>query len=228
MGLNRLMRSLEWRWLMARVGDLGPKSKAQLGQDLWAVAATRRKRGGYFVEIGAFDGIRHSNTYLLEKEFGWRGILVEPNPACQEDLRRHRSAVISSKAIYSKRTTLDFACIDKEPELSTVVEHALEDRHAEERRRQSHVIPVSAITLNELLEEHSAPDDVDYLSIYTEGSELEILSAFDFARRRIGLLSVEHNNTQSESAVERILLEAGYRRVFRRVSRFDAWYKRVG
>ena len=35
---------------------------------------------GYFVELGANDGITYSNTYYFEKYRGWKGILIEPIP----------------------------------------------------------------------------------------------------------------------------------------------------
>jgi hypothetical protein len=53
-------------------------SKAQLFQDLWVLWQTRFKRKGFFVDFGATDGVKLSNTWLLEKEFGWEGI--SPNP----------------------------------------------------------------------------------------------------------------------------------------------------
>jgi hypothetical protein len=91
----------------------------------------------------------------------------------------------------------------------------------------SKVIRIEAVTLGDLIERCDVRREVDYLSIDTEGSELEILSSFDLQRHRVGLLSVEHNNTSRERDVDELLVGAGFQRVFRRVSRFDAWYRRV-
>ena len=56
------------------------RSRAQILQDLWVLFQSREKHGGYFVEFGACDGLSLSNTFLLEKEYGWTGILAEPAP----------------------------------------------------------------------------------------------------------------------------------------------------
>ena len=228
MGLRRLLRSWERRRLF---GMLAPaiiqRSTSQLQQDLWVLAETKCKRGGFFVEIGAFDGVNHSNTYLLEKEFGWEGILVEPNPDCFDSLRKNRSALISTNAIHSRTCVVEFAQVKGKPALSTLAEHRDADRHAAFRRANCRVISVEAITLDELTKRHNVRREIDYLSIDTEGSELEIISDFDFAKHRVRLLSVEHNNTSREGEVERLLIGAGFKRVFRRLSQFDAWYRRT-
>ena len=42
-------------------------------------------KGGFFVELGANDGVRQSNTFLLQKNYSWGGILTKPNPARFEE-----------------------------------------------------------------------------------------------------------------------------------------------
>ena len=58
-------------------------------------AAGRPIRGGSFLEIGAVDGLIESNTYVLERCFGWRGVLIEGHPLFYERLRRNRPASLS-------------------------------------------------------------------------------------------------------------------------------------
>ena len=53
-------------------------TKSQINQDIFVLYTLNWKRNGFFVEFGATDGMDLSNTYLLEKDFGWRGILSEP------------------------------------------------------------------------------------------------------------------------------------------------------
>lgn len=50
------------------------QSVSQNYQDIWALWNTKNKQSNdfFFVEFGATDGTTISNTYLLEKEFGWK------------------------------------------------------------------------------------------------------------------------------------------------------------
>ena len=61
-------------------------SKSQLGQDIFALFEVGFKEGGYFVEFGATNGVSLSNTYVLEKEFAWGGILAEPAMRWHRDI----------------------------------------------------------------------------------------------------------------------------------------------
>jgi hypothetical protein len=65
------------------------------------------------------------------------------------------------------------------------------------------------------------------LSIDTEGSELAILSAFDFSSRHIRCISVEHNETPNRQAILDLLVANGYRRKWPSLSAWDDWYVRV-
>ncbi len=198
-------------------------SKAQIMQDLWVCFEPEEMRGGFFVEFGSTNGLKNSNTWLLEKKFGWSGILAEPNPLWHFDLAANRSAQIDHRCVSSRsHNTVKFLTTDAfDPELSSIADFSRGD-HFSEIRSSGTVIEVQTVSLSDLLNSYGAPDVINYLSIDTEGSELDILSAYEFDRR-FDLISVE-NNPQTEMAIQSLLEGRGYRRVFEQFSQWDGWY----
>ena len=75
-------------------------SKSQLGQDIFALQQLKFKRNGFFVEFGATNGIDYSNTLVMEKIFGWNGILCEPAKIWQRNLRLNRNSFIDTNAVW--------------------------------------------------------------------------------------------------------------------------------
>lgn len=217
------LRELEELRFLAHIFNNREGSQSQILQDLWVTYETGGAQGGFFVEFGATNGKTNSNTWLLEKTFGWKGILAEPNPIWHQDLARNRSCAIEHRCVSSRSgETVDFVVTD-DPELSTIAAYAEGDHFAGVRRLAPR-ISVPTLSLNDLLVEHGAPARVDYLSIDTEGSEFEILKQFDFARFDVRLFTIEHNNTPSEQAVQDLLESHGYQRKFPEFSQWDAWY----
>jgi hypothetical protein len=86
---------------------------------------------------------------------------------------------------------------------------------------------VTTVSLNDLLAHWNAPRRIDYLSIDTEGSELDILQALDFGAWEIRLMSVEHNHTPKRGEIHDFLASKGYRRKFETLSNVDDWYVRT-
>jgi FkbM family methyltransferase len=207
----------------ARMFRYLPLSKSQLRQDLFALASLGFKEAGYFVEFGATDGVKLSNTHLLEKHFGWTGILAEPGRTWREALQANRTAIIDTRCVWSTSgATLTFNEVDA-AELSTISTFGRDDGHRAARRR-GRQYEVETISLNDLLAAHNAPPDIDYLSIDTEGSEYDILQAVDFDRYRFKVITCEHNHTTSRQKIFGLLTSRGYRRVMEQVSRWDDWY----
>jgi FkbM family methyltransferase len=200
------------------------RSNAQLFQDLLVVFLTRGKRNGFFVEFGASDGITLSNTYLLEKELQWSGILAEPARCWHETLERSRNAIVDRRCVWSRSgDSLEF--LETEwAEVSTIAE--LRDRDFNRKHRQAGATyRVETISLNDLLAAYNAPPIIDYLSIDTEGAECSILEAFAFEKYRIHIITVEHNFCEPErSRILQLLTERGYVRLLDSLSRFDDWY----
>jgi FkbM family methyltransferase len=193
---------------------------------LWVLNETGKKRGGYFVEFGAADGIALSNTYMLEKEFGWQGILAEPNPDWHAALLSNRDAAIDLRCVYTTSGAHIAFAATRYPALATIADFVACDSHA--RSRAEHrVVEVETVSLNDLLVAHDAPRDIDFISIDTEGSEYDILEAFDFGRWNVLLFSVEHNQTGNEQKIDRLMRRNGYERRHPAYPLIDAWYRRI-
>jgi FkbM family methyltransferase len=207
----------------AELVRLLPHSHSQFRQDLFVLSETAFKRGGFFVEFGATNGLDLSNTALLERQFSWSGILAEPARVWRDSLHRNRRCKIDHRCVWTGTgETLRFSEVDA-PELSTI--HAFEklDMHATLRgNREEYTVPT--VSLLDLLRDHGAPPQIDYLSIDTEGSEYDILSAFDFSAFRIGIITVEHNFSPAREKIRGLLEPLGYVRKCGESSHVDDWY----
>jgi FkbM family methyltransferase len=181
---KKLIRSELWKDIKkARLKR--KKFTSQIGQDKWVLIRTRFKRGGYFLDIGAADGLYLSNTYILEKKYEWKGICVEPANKIR-DLRKNRKCIIENSCIYSKSGKLVEFQVDDE--ISGIKEY-FDGAH----KRNGKIIQVKTITLKDLLKKYNSPKVIDYLSIDTEGSEYEIIKNFPFKDYEVKLITIEHN-----------------------------------
>jgi FkbM family methyltransferase len=171
-------------------------------------------REGFFVEVGANDPQRGSQSWQFEQA-GWSGVLVEPQPDLAERLRRLRRAHVaavacSSPANAGKAMTLHVLG----PHSSLNRELAVTGVAAEAE------IEVPIRTLDAILEEIGAPSPIDFVSIDVEGHEVEVLSGFDLNRWRPRLLLIEDHVTNL--ATHRFVTRAGYR-LIRRTGP-NGWY----
>ena len=202
------------------------KSQSQLYQDFFVLFQTKEKRNGFFVEFGATNGLSLSNTYLLEKEYDWKGIVAEPAIKWHQALRNNRSCIIETDCVWKKTgQSLTFHEVD-EGELSSISTISSKDRHATKRDNFKEY-QVQSISLQDMLGKHDAPRDIDFLSIDTEGSELEILNAFDFNSYNIKIITVEHNYTDDRQEIYALLSRNGYQRLWESFSLWDDWYIKI-
>lgn len=207
-------------------------SNGQIQQDLLASWVSSKLRTGnlkalktpkYFVEFGATNGYRLSNTFFLEKFENWMGLLAEPAKVWHSELLDIRKCEVDTRCVFSESGEVLMFTETSDPELGTLSKYSDGDSHANERQTGRNY-EVKTVSLYDLLSEHQSPNYIDYLSIDTEGSEFEILRAFDFERHSFGLISVEHNFTANRLELNRVLTRAGYHRVLVEVSGQDDWY----
>lgn len=209
-----------------------PYSRSQLAQDLFVLSELNSfNHEKYFVEFGATDGLSLSNTYLLEAELGWKGLLSEPAKIWHEKIKNNRSCDIDTRCVYSQSgNKVDFIEVGYEveggsPELSGMFEYADNGDWASRAREKSrNIYKVETVSLNDLLAEYQSPPIISYLSIDTEGSELSILRALDFSKYKFRVITVEHNFTSNRDDIKNLLVSNGYVRKYEHLSLFDDWY----
>jgi len=161
---------------------------------MWVLQKLNFKKDGFFLEAGACDGVYLSNTYLLEKDFGWKGICCEPNMEYYEKLKINRNCFTDNRVLYDK----DDCDIEFYPhgELGgTFQDFKIESNRLYERVSAT-PFNTKTISLNSVLKKFDAPKNIDYISLDTEGSELKILSSLNFSHYDVKIFSVEHNTTQ--------------------------------
>lgn len=196
---------------------------SQLGQELFVMLELGFPTNGFFVEFGATNGIDLSNTYLLETRYTWKGILVEPAVQWHAALLRNRSAIVDTRCVWNRTgETLQFldATVGS---ASTIERFRNTDCHAEVRE-SGRVYPVETVSLGQLLSDHGAPPIIDYMSVDTEGSEFDILKAFDFEAYAVRIMTIEHNYTPAREKIHKLLTSRGFTRKHEHLSQFEDWY----
>jgi FkbM family methyltransferase len=172
------------------------------------------KRDGIFLDIGANDGITFSNTYFFEKQMGWKGICVEPNPDIFKELVKVRDATCLNAAISNQIGSATFLKIDGPNMLSGLVDFYHEDhlRWVQDELKQHgykrEEIQVQCYKINELLDSHGIKK-VDYMSIDTEGGEFNIIETIDFKKISIDVISIE--NPYNDKRIKSLLVNNGYK-----------------
>jgi FkbM family methyltransferase len=185
-----------------------------------------RDVSGIYCEVGGGDGITYSNSYLLEK-LGWRGLIVEPAKANLKQIVKNRSCDVSKKAAWSD-SGLELKFVETDNlELSTLDKFKESDSNSSDRISISGEYLVETASLTDIFEEFDFPGIFEYLSIDTEGSELEVLKGLNFEKFSPLLITIEHNFTANRELVLHFLLALGYKRICNNFSRHDDWYLHV-
>lgn len=181
---------------------------SQFGQDYHIIHNIyNKKRNGFFVEIGAYDGISMSNSYALEKHYNWKGICIEPNPRYFNKFKDIRTSININNAVY----------INNDDELSFIDDlnggcSGFVNTNSHNFLNDCPIIKVKTKNLTTILDENNAPNFIEYLSIDTEGSEFDILNSHNFDKYKFGYITVEHNFINSNRMkIRNLLISKGYK-----------------
>lgn len=194
------------------------KSYAQFGDDKIIQTYFPEGYKGVCIDVGAVDGIAYSNTYHFELN-GWFGISIEANPEMYEALKMNRVAAVHAAVGAEDKLEVEFNIVNLSAQGGN--ETAVSAVTLDERLLKDHdflkpiiyKVNVPMKTLDTILTDYPAVDKIDFLSIDTEGTELEVLKGFDIARWMPKLFVIENN--YNDPWIEEYLKPFGYTKVLR-------------
>jgi FkbM family methyltransferase len=173
---------------------------SQAGQDYWVYGEVfNEMREGFFVDVGAHDGVYLSNTYLLEKRYHWKGICVEANRGTFESLKVARSATCINACVDSGVRSVQF---NENSVLGGIIGSDCDNISAD----SAFVVQIETQTLDAILRSCNAPKEIDYLSIDIEGAEDRALLTFPFNDFMFRSITIERPSLKLRS----VLQENGY------------------
>jgi len=159
----------------------------------------KNKINGYFVDIGAHDGVTFSNSKFFE-ELNWEGVCVEPNPIIFEQLKSNRKCKCIQKAISDKTGSAQFfQIVEGADMLSGLVDEfsqkGIQNIYSNLKNTEKGFDYINVEL--DLFENIVDQTEIDFLSIDTEGNELKILQTIDFSKYNIKVITLENNEYDS-------------------------------
>lgn len=194
-------------------------SYSQKGEDLRIDKLLGYKKSGFYIDIGAYDPHRFSNTKRFYKK-GWRGMNIEPNPNNYQKFIKYRKADINLNiGIGNVNATLNFYRFIPDT-LSTFSEKEA-NRYIKQGCELKDSIDILVKKLANVLDEYCKDKKIDFITIDTEGFDMEVLKSNDWNRFRPKLICIESvthtingEDNKKEDNHELFLEDLGYKKVY--------------
>jgi FkbM family methyltransferase len=178
---------------------------SQVGQDEYLDKEIfNKKTNGFFVEVGANDGVLFSNSLFFEKNRSWKGLLIEPNPEEYKKLITNRSSICLNLAISDTEGEVVFNKITGYGQQLSGIVSKYDPKHIDRIKRtidefggSQEQVKIQSKSLDSIFHLHNIKK-IDFISIDTEGGELDILKTIDFEKVCIKALIVENNYSKND------------------------------
>ena len=219
-----IMRKRIWDCLK----KLGQNSNyfSEAGQDMLVKENFfKNQKSGFFLEIGAFDGIEGSNCYHFEKFMNWQGIAVEASPLQFEKLKQNRNCKLINIAIGSENKQVEFyEVVEGFTQMSGINNSNF--KNSFERIKKNSKSKINKINIECKTFEKLIPNDqiIDLISIDIEGNELDVLKSINFDKYQIKVIILE-NNTPNELSYLKFFTEKNFY-YFDRVGMDEIYYNK--
>ena len=157
---------------------------------------------GYFIEVGANDGISQSNTFYFEQALGWRGLLIEPVPELFEMCCKFRKSKTLNCALgafeqdgkFVEMLFSDLMSVVEGTTINVGGTNRLAEEHAQLGQRfwkgKPFKVSVPVRALSKILCEENV-GQIDIFSLDVEGYETQVLRGIDFSLHRPKYILIE-------------------------------------
>jgi FkbM family methyltransferase len=166
-----------------------------------------KKQNGFFVELGAFNGVDYSNTAFFEYNRNWKGILIEPSLQCYQECIKNRpdSICINAACVSNEYNSYNILGDFNNMCMSSVDGLRL---HSSSEK----LISVPALTLENIFDKNNVKK-IDFLSLDVEGYELNILKGINLNKYRPKYMLIEIYKNQYEGIIN-YLKELNYNMLY--------------
>jgi FkbM family methyltransferase len=156
------------------------------------------KKDGFFIDIGAHDGVTYSNTLFFEKFRNWDGVCFEPNLNVFEKLVKNRRCKNYNVCIGNFNKKVKFTRIEGYSEMLSGVTESYHEKHLERidnsllaKGGKKEEVDIEMVRLDSIKE--LIGKNIDFISIDTEGNEFDIIESINFNDFKINTIVVENN-----------------------------------
>jgi len=179
---------------------------SQGGEDLILAKLFGYKSTGFFIDVGANDPIRLNNTYLFYK-MGWTGLNFEPVPELAEKFHKKRSSdTLITKAMSNFVGEADFS--------AGINEYHVNSSLLNIDLPKQNTIKVSVDKLENILDNIKVKV-IDFISIDTEGTEIDVLEGLNLDKYRPRFILAEYNTaSKANDKLSPYLIKKGYQPLF--------------
>ena len=187
------------------------KSYSQNGEDLVIDSFLSHKTVGFYVDVGACDPYRFSNTKRFYDR-GWNGINIEPAPTNYKKFLKVRPRDINlNMGIGGTKNRMTFYKMFPDT-LSTFSKESA-DNYMQEGYKLIEKLEIQADTLAGVLKEYAAGKTIDFLTVDTEGLDLVVLRSNDWEKFHPEVVCVENSHADMRE-LESFLNSVGYKKFF--------------
>jgi FkbM family methyltransferase len=174
-------------------------------------------KNGFYVDVGAHDGVSFNNTLYFEKSNNWTGINVEPIKSVYDKLIINRPNNINlNLAVCNYDGETDFFCNKGYSEMISGIKESFDPRHLQRLYHENinfgsttEIIKVNTKRLETIFDENSI-SHIHYLSIDVEGAEFEVIKSINFEKVFIDIIEFEDNYSDISVHIIKYLEEKNY------------------